>query len=111
MLIGRKNLVLLSMQKRWLVFQGDTLASALLANGVQVLGRSFKYHRRRGIYAAGLEDPNSMLEITCGHGVEPALRAGQVQLVDGLAARSVTGWPSTKFDLVLRCNPICFLRS
>jgi sarcosine oxidase subunit alpha len=79
---------------------GDTLASALLAAGGGVLGRSFKYHRPRGIYAAGVEDPNAMLAIRDGHGIEPALRAGQVALVDGLQARSITGWPSARFDLV-----------
>ena len=81
-------------------FVGDTLASAMLANGVCTVARSFKYHRPRGIYAAGIEDPNAMLEVTDGHGREPALRAGQVQLVEGLQARSVTGWPSPQFDLV-----------
>ncbi|WP_372803195.1 2Fe-2S iron-sulfur cluster-binding protein [Paracoccus seriniphilus] len=80
-------------------FAGDTLASAMLANGVGTLGRSFKYHRPRGIYAAGIEDPNAMLEVVDGHGREPALRAGQVQLVEGLQVRSVTGWPSPQFDL------------
>ncbi|MEP1424658.1 MAG: 2Fe-2S iron-sulfur cluster-binding protein [Yoonia sp.] len=79
---------------------GDTLASALVANGVGTLARSFKYHRPRGIYAAGVEDPNAMLAIRDGHGVEPGLRAGQVALVDGLAARSITGWPSAKFDVL-----------
>lgn len=79
---------------------GDTLASAMLANGVGTVARSFKYHRPRGIYAAGIEDPNAMLEVTDGHGREPALRAGQVQLVEGLQARSVTGWPSAQVDLV-----------
>lgn len=79
---------------------GDTLASALLANGVGVVGRSFKYHRPRGIYAAGIDDPNAMLAIRDGYGREPALRAGQVVLTDGLEARSVTGWPSPRFDLV-----------
>jgi sarcosine oxidase subunit alpha len=79
---------------------GDTLASALLANGVGALGRSFKYHRPRGLYAAGVDDPNAMLEVTDAYGREPGLRAGQVQLVDGLSAQSVTGWPSPAFDLV-----------
>jgi sarcosine oxidase subunit alpha len=78
---------------------GDTLASALIANGVGILGRSFKYHRPRGFYAAGLEDPNSMLAVRDGYGYEPAIRAGQVRLVEGLEARSVTGWPSPSFDI------------
>nr|WP_247748323.1 2Fe-2S iron-sulfur cluster-binding protein [Ruegeria sp. R13_0] len=81
-------------------FAGDTLASALLANGSGIIGRSFKYHRPRGIYAAGVEDPNAMLAVRDAHGYEPGLRAGQVALVDGLEAKSVTGWPSPDFDLV-----------
>jgi sarcosine oxidase subunit alpha len=78
---------------------GDTLASALIANGVSLIGRSFKYHRPRGFYGAGLEDPSSMLAVRDTYGYEPALRAGQVRLCEGLEARSVTGWPSATFDL------------
>jgi len=81
-------------------FRGDTLASALLANGVGAVARSFKYHRPRGIYAAGVEDPNSMLAVSSTHGHDPAIRAGQVQLAQGLVVESVTGWPSPDFDLV-----------
>lgn len=79
---------------------GDSLASALLANGVGIVARSFKYHRPRGIMAAGVEEPNAMLAIRDAHGAEPALRAGQVLLSEGLAARSVTGWPSARVDLL-----------
>ena len=79
---------------------GDTLASALMANGVNLIGRSFKYHRPRSFYGAGVEDPNSMLSVRDGYGYEPALRAGQVRVCEGLIARSVTGWPSPSFDLV-----------
>jgi sarcosine oxidase subunit alpha len=78
---------------------GDTLASALIANGINIVGRSFKYHRPRGLYGVGVEDPNSMLAITDRYGYDPALRAGQVRLCEGLDARSVTGWPSASFDL------------
>ena len=78
---------------------GDTLASALMANGVNLIGRSFKYHRPRSFYGAGVEDPNSMLSVRDGYGYEPALRAGQVRVCDGLIARSVTGWPSPSFDV------------
>lgn len=78
---------------------GDTLASALLANGVGVVGRSFKYHRPRGFYGVGVEDSNGMLAVRDAYGYEPALRAGQVRLCDGLEARSVTGYPSPWFDL------------
>jgi sarcosine oxidase, subunit alpha len=78
---------------------GDTLASALMANGVNLIGRSLKYHRPRSFYGAGLEDPNSMLAVRDGYGYEPALRCGQVRVCEGLVARSVTGWPSPSFDL------------
>jgi sarcosine oxidase, subunit alpha len=78
---------------------GDTLASALIASGVNVIGRSFKYHRPRGFYGVGVEDPNSMLAVRDAYGYDPALRAGQVRLCEGLNARSVTGWPSPNFDL------------
>ncbi|MDA1091110.1 MAG: 2Fe-2S iron-sulfur cluster-binding protein [Proteobacteria bacterium] len=85
--------------KPMLGFKGDTLSSALLANGVGLLGRSFKYHRPRGIYGAGLEDPNAMVAVRDAYGYEPALRAGQVRLAEGLDAHTVTGWPSVDFDI------------
>jgi sarcosine oxidase, subunit alpha len=78
---------------------GDTLASALIANGVNLIARSFKYHRPRGFYGAGLEDPNSMLAVRDAHGYDPAIRAGQIRLVEGLEARSVSGSPSPNFDV------------
>lgn len=80
-------------------FAGDTLASALLANGVRVVGRSFKYHRPRGLQGVGLEDPNSMVAVHDGYGHDPAIRAGQLLLADGLQARSVSGWPTSTFDI------------
>jgi sarcosine oxidase subunit alpha len=78
---------------------GDTLASALLANGVGIVARSFKYHRPRGLFGAGLEDPSSMLAVRDAYAYYPALRAGQVRLVDGLQAHSVSGWPNVAFDV------------
>ena len=78
---------------------GDTLASALIANGVNLVARSFKYHRPRGFYGVGLEDPNSMLAVRDAYGYEPAIRAGQVRLTAGLEVRSVSGYPSVNFDL------------
>ncbi len=81
-------------------FEGDTLASALLANDVALVGRSFKYHRPRGVVAAGSEEPNALVRIDAGGGrVKPNLRATQVALRDGLEARSQNCWPSAKFDL------------
>ncbi|HEY3537301.1 MAG TPA: 2Fe-2S iron-sulfur cluster-binding protein [Trinickia sp.] len=78
---------------------GDTLASALLANGVNVIARSFKYHRPRGFYGVGLEDPNSMLAVRDGYAYYPALRAGQIRLAEGMQAETVSGWPSPNFDI------------
>jgi sarcosine oxidase subunit alpha len=80
-------------------FGGDTLASALLANGVRLVGRSFKYHRPRGIYSAGMEEPNALVQLGSGAASEPNLRATQIELFDGLEAWSINCWPSVKFDL------------
>ena len=65
-------------------FDGDTLASALLANGVHLLGRSFKYHRPRGIVAAGAEEPNSMVQLGEGATTEPNIRATQIHVDETL---------------------------
>ena len=79
---------------------GDTLASALLANGVRLMGRSFKYHRPRGVLAAGSEEPNALVEIDRGDGRRtPNLRATQVEIYDGLVARSQNRFPSLAFDV------------
>ena len=67
---------------------GDTLASALLANGVHFVGRGFKYHRPRGIFAAGAEEPNALVQLGRGPRTEPNLRATQIALYDGLSAAS-----------------------
>jgi sarcosine oxidase subunit alpha len=79
---------------------GDTLASALLANGVHLVGRSFKYHRPRGILTAGAEEPNALVTVRRDAArVTPNLRATQVELYEGLAAESQNRWPSLDFDL------------
>ena len=77
---------------------GDTLASALMANGVRLVGRSFKYHRPRGIVAAGAEDPNAVVQLD-GDEDEPNARATTLELTEGLSARSVNCWPGVGFDL------------
>jgi len=77
---------------------GDTLASALLANGVRLMGRSFKYHRPRGVIAAGSEEPNALVELRSGARTEPNTRATVAELFDGLEARSQNRWPSLRFD-------------
>jgi heterotetrameric sarcosine oxidase alpha subunit len=78
---------------------GDTLASALLANGVRVVGRSFKYHRPRGVFTAGPEEPNALVRVGDGARAEPNTRATMVELYDGLVAASQNRWPSLGFDL------------
>ena len=81
-------------------FAGDTLASALIANGIHLVGRSFKYHRPRGILAAGAEEPNALVTVDRGGGREtPNLRATQVEIFEGLVAHSQNRWPSLKFDV------------
>ena len=81
-------------------FQGDTLASALLANGVKLVGRSFKYHRPRGVLTAGSEEPNAMVEVVDGNHHTPNVRATVQELYDGLTARSQNRFPSLKFDVL-----------
>lgn len=80
-------------------FAGDTLASALLANGVHLVARSFKYHRPRGIVAAGAEEPNALVQLGSGARSEPNVRATQIELVEGLVAKSQNCWPSVGFDM------------
>ena len=80
-------------------YRGDTLASALLANGVHLVARSFKYHRPRGIVAAGSEEPNALIQLDEGARTAPNLLATQTELYDGLVAKSVNCWPSVDFDL------------
>ncbi len=86
--------------KRFDGFAGDTLASALIANGVHLMGRSFKYHRPRGLVSVGVDEPNALVSIDAGTGrVTPNLRAPQVELYDGLVARSQNAWPSLEYDV------------
>jgi sarcosine oxidase subunit alpha len=79
-------------------FAGDTLASALLANGVDLVARSWKYHRPRGVLSAGVEEPNALVQLFEGGRTVPNARATEVELVDGLVARSVNAHPSVEFD-------------
>ncbi|WP_170330232.1 sarcosine oxidase subunit alpha family protein [Ruegeria arenilitoris] len=81
-------------------FQGDTLASALLANGVRLMGRSFKYHRPRGVLTAGSEEPNALVELRSGGRQEPNTRATVAELYDGLDASSQNRWPSLERDFM-----------
>jgi sarcosine oxidase, subunit alpha len=85
--------------KRYRGYVGDTLASALLANAVVTVGRSFKYHRPRGIFTAGGEEPSAIVQVGTGNATQPCMKATEVELHDGLIASSVNGWPSLAFDL------------
>lgn len=77
---------------------GDTLASALLANNVRLMGRSFKYHRPRGLMTAGSEEPDALVELREGARKEPNTRATTAELYQDLVARSQNRWPSLRFD-------------
>lgn len=79
---------------------GDTLAAALLANGVRLVGRSFKYHHPRGILSAGSEEPNALVELRAGARREPNTRATTIELFEGLQATSQNRWPSLAFDFL-----------
>ena len=81
-------------------YAGDTLASALLANGITLTGRSFKYHRPRGILSAGSEEPSAIVELRTGARREPNTRATTAELYDGLTAQSQNRWPSLAFDVL-----------
>lgn len=80
-------------------YAGDTLASALIANGLHFVGRSFKYHRKRGIFGAGAEEPNALVQLETGARTEPNMRATQIELYEGLQAASQNCWPSLRFDV------------
>lgn len=81
-------------------YAGDTLASALLANGVRLMGRSFKYHRPRGVLTAGSEEPNALVELRTGGRQEPNTRATVAELYDGFVAHSQNRWPSLEHDFM-----------
>lgn len=86
--------------RSYMGFDGDTLASALLANSVRLVGRSFKYHRPRGVLTAGSEEPNALVEVLEGNQQTPNVRATVLEVFDGLAARSQNRFPSLSFDLM-----------
>ena len=69
-----------------------------MANGARLVARSFKYHRPRGVFSAGLEEPNALVQLETGAHTEPNLRATQVELYDGLTAASQNCWPSLELD-------------
>lgn len=86
--------------KQYTGFKGDTIASALLANGVLMVGRSWKYHRPRGIIGDGTEEPNAIFQVEQGAHTIPNVRATQAQIYNGMVVKSIHGWPSIKFDVL-----------
>ncbi len=100
-LVDRRKLVTFKFDgKSYQGYAGDTLAAALLANGVKLVGRSFKYHRPRGILSAGSEEPNALVELRAGAYREPNTRATMVEIFDGLEAMSQNRFPSLKLDVL-----------
>ena len=85
--------------KAYTAQEGDTLAAALLRNGIGLVGRSFKYHRPRGIMTAGVEEPNALVTVGEGGRAEPNTRATDVFVYEGLVAKSQNRWPSLSFDV------------
>ncbi|MEO0544102.1 MAG: 2Fe-2S iron-sulfur cluster-binding protein [Pseudomonadota bacterium] len=86
--------------RQYFGFKGDTLASALMANGVSIVGRSFKYHRPRGLFAAGVEEPNALFTVLRDGSREPNVRATEIEIYEGLSVASQNRWPSLDFDLM-----------
>ena len=87
--------------KSYTGFSGDTVASALLANGVDIIGRSFKYSRPRGIIAAGADEPNAILQMGATEATQvPNVRATQQELFEGLVCQATNGWPNENVDLM-----------
>ena len=84
--------------KKYQGYEGDTLASALLANNIHLVGRSFKYHRPRGIVSAGSEEPNGIVQLETKEYTEPNRRVTEIQLYEGLKAFSQNNWPNINFD-------------
>ena len=81
-------------------FAGDTVASALLANDMRMVARSFKYHRPRGILTAGSEEPNALVTVGSGSNADPNVRATVQEIYEGLETRSQNAWPSLNFDVM-----------
>ena len=79
-------------------YEGDTIASALLRNNIRLIGRSFKYHRPRGIYTCGIEEPNALVQILNEHN-EPNTRATIKRVYEGINICSQNRWPSLSFDI------------
>ncbi len=85
--------------KKYFGYEGDTIASALIANGIHLVGRSFKYHRPRGFFGAGVDEPYAIVQLYRNGETDPNCRATEQELFDGLETKSVNCWPSVNFDI------------
>ena len=85
--------------KNYFGYEGDTLASALIANGVHLVGRSFKYHRPRGFFGSGIDESYAIVQLYRNNETDPNVRATEQELFEGLEAKSVNCWPSVNFDI------------
>jgi len=85
--------------KNYSGYEGDTLASALIANGIHLVGRSFKYHRPRGFFGAGVDEPYALVQLYRNNEAEPNVKATEQELFEGLEAKSINCWPSVNFDI------------
>ncbi|MBT6926972.1 MAG: FAD-dependent oxidoreductase, partial [Marinovum sp.] len=100
-MIDRETLVTFTFDgKSYQGFAGDTLASALLANGVKLLGRSFKYHRPRGVFTTGSAEPNALVTIGEGAQTDPNIRATMQEIFPAMVPRSQNNWPSLRYDVL-----------
>ncbi len=81
-------------------FEGDTVASALLASGKKIFGRSFKYHRPRGVLTAGSEEPNALITVGQGAFQDPNVRATTQEVFEGLITKSQNNWPNLQYDIL-----------
>ena len=86
-------------KKKYYGYEGDTLASALIANGIHLVGRSFKYHRPRGFFGAGVDEPYAIVQLYRNNETDPNVRATEQELFEGLEAESVNCWPNVNFDI------------
>ena len=99
--IDRSRTLKFQFNERWLTAHpGDTLASALLANAVRLVGRSFKYHRPRGIFSAGSEEPSALVQLRKGAALEPNTRATTIEMFEGLSATSQNHRGSLEHDIL-----------
>jgi sarcosine oxidase subunit alpha len=85
--------------KKYFGYEGDTLASALIANGVHLIGRSFKYHRPRGFFGAGVDEPYAIVQLYRNNETYPNVRATEQEIFEGIKEKSVNCWPSVNFDI------------